>query len=87
VIPTTALWGNLPRAWANGGWLEYNVSSLADGIDMALLEAKSCNLEDPEALFRLDHHAKSILCCVLRKETITAPEAARELHLSEYMIR
>lgn len=68
-------------------WLEYFVSSLADGFEMALLEAKSCNLEDPEALFRLDHHKKSLLCCVLRKETITAPEAARELHLSEYMAR
>lgn len=72
-------------------WLEYFVSSMAESFKMALLEAHSYSRErdqeGPEELRNIDPRARRILGLLVSTGAITAPKAARELHISVYMIR
>jgi len=72
-------------------WLEYFVSTLAESFEIVLLETakymKERAQEEPEDLRRLDHRARAVLDLFAKKETITAPEVAEELGLSERMAR
>ena len=55
------------------------------------LKAERCGAEGhpakPEALRRLDHRARVVLCLFASQDRITAPEVAAELGLSERMVR
>jgi Fic family protein len=72
-------------------WLEYFISTLAAVFEAVRLSAQKCavqELEDePEDLRRLDHRARVVLGLFAGKETITAPQVASELGLSERMAR
>jgi cell filamentation protein, protein adenylyltransferase len=72
-------------------WLEYFISTLAAVFDAVRLSALNCAVEGPEAepedLRRLDHRTRVVLGLFALKETITAPQVAAELGLSERMAR
>jgi Fic family protein len=72
-------------------WLEYFISTLAEVFEAVRLKAQKCSENgtpaEPEALRRLDHRARIVLGLFAKKETITAPEVAEELGLSERMAR
>jgi Fic family protein len=72
-------------------WLEYFISTLADVFETVRQKAQKCaengTPTEPDALRRLDHRARVVLGLFARKETITAPEVAEELGLSERMAR
>jgi Fic family protein len=72
-------------------WLDYFVSSMADSFEISLLEmakfVKGRAQEEPEELRRLDFRARRVLGLFAYKETITAPQAAAELGLSERTAR
>ena len=71
-------------------WLDYFVSSLAQSFEISLLEMAKFvkgRAQEPEALRRLDFRARRVLGLFAYKETITAPQAAAELGLSERTAR
>ena len=72
-------------------WLEYFISTLAAVFEAVRLRAQKCaenGLQaEPEELRRLDHRARVVLGLFAGKETITAPQVAAELGLSERMAR
>jgi Fic family protein len=72
-------------------WLEYFISALAAVFEAVRLAAQKCAVqeleEEPEALRRLDHRARVVLGLFAGRETITAPQVAAELGLSERMAR
>jgi Fic family protein len=72
-------------------WLEYFISTLAAVFEAVRLSAQECAADDlqpePEELRRLDHRARVVLGLFAGKETITAPQVAAELGLSERMTR
>ncbi|HPS90643.1 MAG TPA: Fic family protein [Methanothrix sp.] len=72
-------------------WLEYFISTLAAVFEAVRLSAQKCAVqeleEEPEDLRRLDHRARVVLGLFAGKETITAPQVASELGLSERMAR
>ena len=72
-------------------WLEYFISTLAEVFEAVRLKAQKCSENgtpaEPEALRRLDHRARIVLGLFAKKETITAPDVAEELGLSERMAR
>jgi Fic family protein len=72
-------------------WLEYFIYTLADVLEAIRLKAQKCSENgtptEPEALRRLDHRARIVLGIFAQKETITSPEVAEELGLSERMSR
>jgi len=72
-------------------WLEYFISTLAAVFEAVRLSAQKCAVEDledePDDLRRLDHRARVVLGLFAVKETITAPQVAAELGLSERMAR
>jgi len=72
-------------------WLEYFISTLAAVFEAVRLSAQKCAVEgledEPEDLRRLDHRARVVLGLFALKETITAPQVAAELGLSERMAR
>ncbi len=72
-------------------WLEYFISTLAAVFEAVRLTAQKCAVEgleeEPEDLRRLDHRARVVLGLFASKETITAPQVAAELGLSERMAR
>jgi len=72
-------------------WLEYFIGTLAEVFEAVRIRAQKCaengRQEKPEALRRLDHRARVILGLFAGKETITAPDVAKELGLSERMAR
>ncbi len=72
-------------------WLEYFISTLAVVFEAVRLTAQKCAFEgrqaEPEELRRLDHRARVVLGLFASKETVTAPQVAAELGLSERMAR
>jgi len=72
-------------------WLEYFVSSMAESFEIVLLEItryiKEKAQEEPEELRRLDYRARAVLALFSRNETITTPQMAAELGLSDRMAR
>jgi Fic family protein len=72
-------------------WLDYFVSSMADSFEISLLEmakfVKGRAQEEPEELRRLDFRARRVMGLFAHKETITAPQVAAELGLSERTAR
>jgi Fic family protein len=72
-------------------WLEYFTSTLASVFEAVRLSAQKCAVEsleeEPEDLRRLDHRARVVFGLFAGKETITAPQVACELGLSERMAR
>ena len=72
-------------------WLEYFISTLAAVFEAVRLTAQKCAFEgrqaEPEELRRLDHRARVVLGLFAAKETVTAPQVAAELGLSERMAR
>ncbi len=72
-------------------WLGYFVGLLADVFSAARQE--TLNLKDappvhePEALRRLDHRARLVLGLFAKRDTITGPQVAVMLGLSERMVR
>lgn len=72
-------------------WLEYFISTLAAVFEAVRLSAQKCAVEgledEPDDLRRLDHRARVVLGLFAGKETITAPQVASELGLSERMAR
>jgi len=72
-------------------WLEYFISTLAAVFEAVRLSAQKCAVEgleeEPEDLRRLDHRARVVLGLFAGKDTITAPQVASELGLSERMAR
>ena len=72
-------------------WLEYFITTLAAVFEAVRLSAQKCAVEgleeEPEDLRRLDHRARVVLGLFALKETITAPQVAAELGLSERMAR
>jgi len=72
-------------------WLEYFISTLAVVFEAVRLTAQKCAFEgrqaEPEELRRLDHRARVVLGLFAAKETVTAPQVAAELGLSERMAR
>lgn len=72
-------------------WLEYSIATLAEVFEAVRIRAQKCaengREEMPEALRRLDHRARVVLGLFSGKETITAPQVAAELGLSERMAR
>ncbi len=72
-------------------WLEYFISTLAAVFEAVRLSAQKCAVEgledEPDDLRRLDHRARVVLGLFALKETITAPQVAHELGLSERMAR
>lgn len=72
-------------------WLEYFITTLANVFEAVRLTAQKCAVEgleeESEDLRRLDHRARVVLCLFASKETITAPQVAAELGLSERMAR
>ncbi len=72
-------------------WLEYFISTLAEVFEAVRQQALKCAEQGvqvaPEDLRRLDRRARVVLGLFARKETITAPEVAEELGLSERMAR
>ena len=72
-------------------WLEYFISTLAAVFEAVRLTAQKCAFEgrqaEPEELRRLDHRARVVLGLFAAKETLTAPQVAAELGLSERMAR
>jgi hypothetical protein len=67
------------------------ISTLAEVFEAVRLKAQKCGAKspraEPEALRRLDHRARVVLGLLAQKETITGPEVAEELGLSECMAR
>ena len=72
-------------------WLEYFISTLAVVFEAVRLTAQKCAFEgrqaEPEELRRLDHRERVVLGLFASKETVTAPQVAAELGLSERMAR
>jgi len=72
-------------------WLEYFISTLAAVFEAVRLTAQKCAFEgrqaEPEELRRLDHRERVVLGLFASKETVTAPQVAAELGLSERMAR
>jgi len=72
-------------------WQEYFISTLAEVFEAVRQKAQKCSENgtpaEPEALRRLDHRARIVLGLFAKKETITGPEVAEELGLSERMAR
>jgi len=72
-------------------WLEYFISTLAAVFEAVRLSAQKCAVEgleqEPDDLRRQDHRARVVLGLFAGKETITAPQVASELGLSERMAR
>jgi Fic family protein len=72
-------------------WVEYFISTLAEVFEAVKQKAQKCSengtAAEPEALRRLDQRARIVLGLFAKKETITAPEVAEELGLSERMVR
>jgi Fic family protein len=72
-------------------WLEYFISTLAEVFEAvrqrAQKSAENAKPAEPEDLRRLNRRARVILGLFSRVETITAPEVAAELGLSERMAR
>lgn len=72
-------------------WLEYFIYTLAAVFEAVRLSAQECAADslqaEPEELRRLDHRARVVLGLFALKETITAPQVAAELGLSERMAR
>ena len=71
--------------------LEYFISTLAVVFEAVRLTAQKCAFEgrqaEPEELRRLDHRERVVLGLFASKETVTAPQVAAELGLSERMAR
>ncbi len=72
-------------------WMEYFISTLSEVFEAVMQKAQKCAENgrpiEPEALRRFDHRARIVLGLFAKKETITAPEVAEELGLSERMAR
>ena len=72
-------------------WLVYFVSLLADVFRAARQETLSLKnappVLEPEALRRLDHRARLVLGLFAKQDTITGPQVAVMLGLSERMVR
>jgi len=72
-------------------WLEYFISTLAVVFEAVRLTAQKCAFEgrqaEPEELRRLDHRERVVRGLFASKETVTAPQVAAELGLSERMAR
>jgi Fic family protein len=72
-------------------WLGYFISTLAAVFEAVRLSAQKCAVEvlenEPDDLRRLDHRARVVLGLFAVNETITAPQVASELGLSERMVR
>ena len=72
-------------------WLEYFISNLAAVFEAVRLTAQKCAVEgiedEPEDLRHLDHRARVVVGLFALKETITAPQVAAELGLSQRMAR
>ena len=72
-------------------WLEYFISTLAAVFESVRLAAQKYVAEgqeaEPEDLRRLDHRARAVFGLFAGRETITSPQVAAELGLSERMAR
>ncbi len=72
-------------------WLEYFISNLAAVFEAVRLTAQKCAVEgieeEPEDLRCLDHRARVVAGLFTLKETITTPQVAAELGLSQRMAR
>lgn len=72
-------------------WLTYFIDLLSSVFDLAKKEALRLKdapiTHEPEALRRLDHRARIVLGLFAKQETITAPQVAEVLGLSERMTR